>query len=89
VISQGILNSGGISEEGRQVILAVEIADTLSQTTWPSLFRRLKGRSLPEVRSVVSDDQEGIKAAVARHFQGASSNRCRPSATSSFWPPRG
>ena len=77
VISQGILICVGISEEGRREIHAVEIADTLSQTTWSDLFRRLKRWGLSGVRLVVSDDHEGIKAAVARHFQGASFKRCQ------------
>lgn len=77
VISQGILICVGISAEGKREILAVEIADSESQTTWSDLFRKLKRRGLSGVRLVVSDDHEGIKAALSRHFQGASWQRCQ------------
>ena len=53
-------------------ILAVEVADTESEATYQELFRSLKRRGLTGVELVVSDDHEGLKAAVARHFQGAS-----------------
>jgi putative transposase len=37
----------------------------------------LKRRGLSGVQLVVSDDHEGLKAAIARHFQGASHQRCQ------------
>lgn len=77
VISQGILICVGISSEGRREILAVEIADTESTATWSDLFRKLKRRGLSGVRMVTSDDHEGIKAALSRHFQGAAWHRCQ------------
>jgi putative transposase len=40
-------------------------------------LRSLKSRGLSGVELVVSDEQEGIRAAVARHFQGASHQRCQ------------
>lgn len=77
VISQGILICVGISAEGKREILAVEIADTESAATWSDLFRKLKRRGLAGVVLLASDDHEGIKAAVARHFQGAAFKRCQ------------
>ncbi len=76
VISQGILVCVGVSAEGKREILAVEIADSESQTTWSDLFRKLRRRGLSGVRAV-SDDHEGIKAAPSRHLQGASWQRCQ------------
>jgi transposase-like protein len=58
-------------------ILAVQMADTESEATYQELFRSLKARGLKGVELVVSDDHEGLKAAVARHFQGASWQRCQ------------
>ena len=58
-------------------ILAVEVADTESEATYQELFRSLKRRGLKGVELVVSDDHEGLKAAVSRHFQGASQQRCQ------------
>lgn len=55
----------------------MEVADTESEATYQELFRSLKSRGLKGVELVVSDDHEGIKAAVCRHFQGASHQRCQ------------
>jgi putative transposase len=55
----------------------VEVADTESEATYHELFRSLKGRGLSGVELLVSDDHGGLKAAIARHFQGASHQRCQ------------
>lgn len=77
VVSMGILIVLGINEQGMREILAVEVADTENSTTWSDLFKRLKKRGLSGVLLVTSDDHEGIKAAVGRHFQGATWQRCQ------------
>jgi putative transposase len=77
VVSQGILIVSGVRDDGMREILAVEIADTESEATYRELFRSLKQRGLSGVELVVSDDHEGLKAAVSRHFQGASWQRCQ------------
>jgi len=41
------------------------------------LFRSLKARGICGVELVVSDDHRGLKAAVERHFQGASWQCCQ------------
>ena len=48
-----------------------------AEATYQELFRSLKARGLKGVELVVSDDHEGLKAAVERHFQGASWQRCQ------------
>jgi len=58
-------------------ILGVEVADTESEATYQDLFRSLKARGLKGVELVVSDDHQGLKAAIFRHFQGASWQRCQ------------
>ncbi len=77
VASQGVLVVSGVREDGFREILAVEVADTESEATYQELFRSLKGRGLGGVELVVSDDHGGLKAAVERHFQGASWQRCQ------------
>jgi len=77
VVSKGILIVLGINERGMREILSVEIADTENATTWSDIFKRLKKRGLKGVLLVTSDDHEGIKAAVGRHLQGASWQRCQ------------
>ncbi len=77
VVSQGVLVVSGVKEDGFREILAVEVADTESEATYQELFRSLKGRGLSGVELVVSDGHEGLKAAIGRHFQGASHQRCQ------------
>jgi transposase-like protein len=78
VVSQGVLVDAAVRQpDGLREILAVEVADTESEATYQELFRSLKARGLEGVELVVSDDHEGLKAAVARHFQGASWQRCQ------------
>ncbi len=77
VISQGVLIVAGVRADGHREILAVAVADTESEATYHQLFRDLKARGLSGVRLVTSDDHRGLKAAIARHFQGASWQRCQ------------
>jgi putative transposase len=77
VVSQGVLVVSGVRDDGFREILAVEVADTESEATYHELLRSLKRRGLSGVVLVVSDDHEGLKAAVARHFQGAAHQRCQ------------
>lgn len=72
VVSQGVLIVSAVRDDGMREILAVEIADTESEAAYQELFRSLKRRGLTGVELVVSDEHEGLKAAVSRHFQGAS-----------------
>jgi len=77
VVSKGMLIVMGINTLGRREILSVGIADTENTTTWSDTFRDLKRKGLSGVLLVTSDHHEGIKAAVARYFQGASWQRCQ------------
>ena len=78
VVSQGVLLVSGVrAPDGLREILGVEVADTESEASYHELFRSLKARGLRGVELVVSDGHEGLKAAVSRHFQGASWQRCQ------------
>jgi transposase-like protein len=77
VVNQGVLIVSGVRDDGFREILGVEVADTESEATYHELFRSLKRRGLSGVELIVSDDHEGLKAAIARHFQGASWQRCQ------------
>ncbi len=77
VVSQGVLVVSAVRDDGFREILTVEVADTESEATYQELFRSLKRRGLKGVELVVSDDHEGLKAAIFRHFQGASHQRCQ------------
>ncbi len=77
IVSHGVLIVAGVRAEGHREILAVEVADTESEATYHHLFQALKGRGLSGVRLVTSDSHQGLKAAIDRHFQSASWNRCQ------------
>ena len=77
VVTLGVLVVAGVRDDGRREILAVDEADTESEATYHDLFTRLKSRGLRGVEVVTSDDHRGLKAAIARHFQGASWQRCQ------------
>ena len=93
IVSQGVLIVSAVrAPDGLREILGVEVADTESEATYQELFRNLKARGLSGVELVVSDDHEGLKAAVGRHFQGASRGSAARSTTpgtcSVWWAPR-
>lgn len=77
IVSQGVLIVSAVRDDGKREILAVEIADTESQSAYNELFSDLKARGLSGVLLVVSDDHQGLRAAAKRHFQGASWQRCQ------------
>ena len=65
VTSMALLVCVGVEEEGYREVLAVEVAGSQKGAAYASLLRGLLERGLHGVRLVVSDDHEGIKAAVA------------------------
>jgi transposase-like protein len=77
VVTLGVLVVAGVRDDGRRELLAVEGADTESEAAYQDLFRRLKARGLHGVELVTSDDHRGLTAAIRRHFQGASWQRCQ------------
>jgi putative transposase len=77
IVSQGVLIVAGVRADGHREILAVAVADTEREATYHQLFRDLKARGLSGVRLVTSDAHQGLKAAIDRHFQGASWQRCQ------------
>jgi putative transposase len=77
VVSQGVLVVSAVRDDGLREIVGIAVADTESEATYQELFRSLKARGLGGVELVVSDGHEGLKASVARHFQGASWQRCQ------------
>ncbi|MFO1413028.1 MAG: IS256 family transposase [Burkholderiales bacterium] len=74
--SQAVLIAIGINWEGRRQVLAVELANRESTTSWKDFLRRLKERGLHGVEFVVSDDHDGLKRAVAELLTDAAWQRC-------------
>jgi len=77
VTSMALVACLGVDEEGFREVLAVEeVAGTEKGAAYASLLRGLLDRGLSGVRLVVSDDHEGIKAAVFGELPGAQWQRC-------------
>jgi transposase-like protein len=74
--SQAVLIAIGINWEGRRQVLAVELANRESASSWKDFLRRLKERGLTGVEFVVSDDHEGLKKAVSELLTQAAWQRC-------------
>ena len=76
VTSMALLACVGVDEEGFREVLAVEVAGSEKGAAYASMLRGLIDRDLHGVRLVVSDDHEGIKAAVFGELPGAEWQRC-------------
>lgn len=76
VSSMALLVCVGVDEEGFREVLAVEVAGSEKGAAYASLLRGLIDRGLSGVRLVISDDHEGIKAAVCGELPGAEWQRC-------------
>lgn len=77
VLSQGVLIVVGISTEGFREVLGVWVADSESEASWGEVFSNLSRRGLGGVRYVVSDNHQGMRKAIDRHFQGVLWQRCQ------------
>lgn len=77
VVSRAALVMSGIRSDGYREILGVRIGDTESFASWDESLRWLKSRGLQGVMFVVSDSHSGLTQAVAKHFQGATWQRCQ------------
>ena len=76
VSSMALLACVGVDEEGFREVLAVQVAGSEKGAAYASLLRGLIDRGLSGVRLVVSDDHEGIKAALFGELPGAEWQRC-------------
>lgn len=74
--SRAVLVAIGISWEGKRQILAVELANRESATSWREFLLGLKERGLHGVEFVVSDDHAGLKRAISETLSEASWQRC-------------
>ena len=74
--SRAVLVAIGINRDGRRCVLAVELANRESQTSWRDFLTGLKQRGLAGVEFVVSDDHAGLKKAIAEILPTAVWQRC-------------
>jgi putative transposase len=74
--SQAVLKAVGINWEGRRSVLAVELANRETKTSWREFLLRLQERGLRGVDLVITDDHEGLKQAVREVLPQAVWQRC-------------
>jgi putative transposase len=76
IASQAVLVAIGVDWEGRRQVLAVDLANRESRSSWKDFLLALKGRGLHGVEFVVSDDHSGLKAAIREVLPQAAWQRC-------------
>jgi transposase-like protein len=76
VRSSAVLIAIGVDWEGRRQILAVDMANRESRSSWRDFLVKLKERGLHGVDYIVADDHAGLRAAVRETFTDAYFQRC-------------
>ena len=76
VMSQAVLIAIGVAWDGRRQILAVEMANRESRSSWKDFLLGLRKRGLHRVEFVVADDHAGLRAAVREVLAEAGFQRC-------------
>ena len=76
VVSRAVQVAIGINWDGRRSILAVDLANRESLTSWKDFLVKLKQRGLTGVEYVVSDHHEGLRRAIREILPEAVWQRC-------------
>jgi transposase-like protein len=69
IASQAVLIAIGIDWDGRRQVLAVELANRESRSSWRDFLLGLKTRGLHGVEFVVADDHAGLRQRCARFWR--------------------
>ena len=67
----------GVNADGRREVLGVDLVTSEDGAGWEVFLRQLVARGLRGVELVISDDHQGLKAALAKELPGTSWQRCR------------
>jgi len=76
VMSQAVLIAIGVDWDGRRQILAVEMANRESRSSWKDFLLDLRRRGLHGVEIVVADDHGGLRSAIREVLADAAFQRC-------------
>lgn len=76
VQSQAVLIALGINEAGQREVLAVELANRESNSSWKEFLAKLLKRHLLGVKLIISDDHAGLRSAIKELFCGVAWQRC-------------
>jgi putative transposase len=74
--SRAVLVAIGVNRDGRRCVLAVELANRESASSWKEFLVKVRERGLRGVEFVVSDDHPGLKRAIAEVVPEAAWQRC-------------
>ena len=74
--SQAVLVAVAVGWDGRRSVLAVELANRESRSSWRDFLLGLKERGLHGVEFVVADDHAGLRAALREAVAEAAYQRC-------------
>lgn len=74
--SRAVLVAIGVNRDGRRCVLAVELANRESASSWKEFLVKIRERGLRGVEFVVSDDHPGLKRAIAEVVPEAAWQRC-------------
>jgi putative transposase len=76
IVSQAVLIAVAVNWDGRRQVVAVELANRESRSSWKDLLVGLRERGLCGVEFVVSDDHPGLKQAIREVLTAAVWQRC-------------
>jgi putative transposase len=76
VANQAVLIAVGIDWDGRRQILAAEMANRESSSSWKDFLLGLRRRGLDGVEFVVADDHAGLRAPIREVLPEAAAQRC-------------
>jgi putative transposase len=76
VASRAVQVAIGINWEGRRSVLAVELAERASVSSWKDFLVGLKERGLRGVVTVISDDHAGLRRSIPEALPDAAWQRC-------------
>ena len=74
--SRAVLVALGVNWDGRRCVLAVELANRESTSSWTAFLVKIRERGLRGVEFVASDDHPGLKRAIAEVVPEAAWQRC-------------
>lgn len=77
IVSRAVVVATGVAADGNREVLGLEVGDSEDEVFWTAFLRSLKDRGLDGIELVISDAHAGLKASIARVFQGAAWQRCK------------
>ena len=76
IASRAVLVALGVDWDGRRQVLAVDLANRESRSSWKDFLLALRARGLDGVEFVVSDDHAGLRQAITEVLPQAAWQRC-------------